>query len=339
MKGGSIFSDGYALIIGAGADLPVTIQDAAGLKDILVDPDRCAYLEENIQILTDERATRDSIIAGLDWLADKLKNTESGTAIVYFSGHGGYMPEYHLVPYGYSHADLSNTAISGGEFSAYLSKLNSQKLLVLMDCCHAGGMVDIKSAGYVNSSIPPQVVDILSQGHGKALIASSRKNEFSYTGEPYSLFTSALREALAGYGASDRDGYAYLTDVALYIGRVVPNRTKNRQNPILQISSADNFALAYYAGGDSIPKSLPGAARSPTPFEALDVNMIDGYQHILNKYKQNLLVVEARISEFYDSAAVPLDLERTRDGILRKIDQLEETIEQDALAAGWVPDQ
>ncbi|MBN3943773.1 MAG: hypothetical protein V7L21_32490 [Nostoc sp.] len=37
------FTNGYALLIGVGADLPVTVLDATALKDILIDSDRAAY--------------------------------------------------------------------------------------------------------------------------------------------------------------------------------------------------------------------------------------------------------------------------------------------------------
>lgn len=38
------FAHGYALLVSVGADLLVTVQDATGLRDILVNPQRCAYL-------------------------------------------------------------------------------------------------------------------------------------------------------------------------------------------------------------------------------------------------------------------------------------------------------
>jgi hypothetical protein len=37
------FTNGYALLIGIGADLPVTVKDATAIRDILIDGDRAAY--------------------------------------------------------------------------------------------------------------------------------------------------------------------------------------------------------------------------------------------------------------------------------------------------------
>ncbi|MGD9185040.1 MAG: hypothetical protein PVJ13_06930 [Desulfobacterales bacterium] len=92
---------------------------------------------------------------------------------------------------------------------------------------------------------------------GNAKIASSQEDELSYAGKPYSAFTLALIEALCGQGVAKKDGYVRVADLALHTREVVPGRTNNKQPPILHFDKADNFAIAYYAGGDVAPKALP----------------------------------------------------------------------------------
>jgi hypothetical protein len=87
-------------------------------------------------------------------------------------------------------------------------------------------------------------------------------------GKPYSAFTLALIESLAGKGASQQDGYVRVADVALYAREVVPKWTGNRQHPILNFEQADNFVLAYYAGGEMEPKGLPFAGEPEIESEA-----------------------------------------------------------------------
>ena len=89
------------------------------------------------------------------------------------------------------------------------------------------------------------------------LIASSREDELSYAGKPYSAFTLALIEALCGQGVAVKDGYVRAADLALHARQMVPGRTKDKQHPILHFEQADNFAVAYYAGGETQPKGLP----------------------------------------------------------------------------------
>ena len=337
MPNPSLFKHGYALLIGVGADLPVTAEDATVLRDILVDPQRCTYPPDQVKLLTKSQATRQGILDGLDWLRTQVQNDPEATVVIYFSGHGGLTPDYHLVPFGYNAQDLANTALSGAEFTAKLGAIQAKKLLILLDCCHAGGMADIKGPGFVKSPLPPEVNEVQTAGSGRVVIASSRRDEVSYTGTPYSIFTQALREGLAGYGAAERDGYAYIADVALYVGRVVPNRSNDRQHPILKLAAADNFAIAHYAGGEKSPKPLPGAQSYLSPVAVVAVNLAEGYRNILKKLQSNLLQVEERMAEFYDEAAIPLDLERTKAGILRRITQTEAKIETEAKKSGWAP--
>lgn len=337
MPNSSLFSHGYALLIGVGVDLPVTVQDATGLRDILVDSQRCAYSIDQAKLLTGNQATRQGMLDGLDWLSMQIQDDPAATAVVYFSGHGGLMPNYHLVPFGYDTHDLANTAVSGAEFTEKLRAIPSRKLLILLDCCHAGGVAEVKAPGFVKSPVPPELDQVLTMGSGRVMIASSRGDELSYTGIPYSIFTQALREGLAGYGASERDGYAYIADIAMYVGRAVPNRTRDRQHPILDLSGADNFAVAYYGGGEKSPKSLPGAQAYISPIEVVDVDLVEGYRRILKKYQRSLLLVEDQMTEFVNQAAVPIDVRLSKEKILERIAEIEATIEERAAKSGWTP--
>jgi hypothetical protein len=260
----TIFRRGFAAIIGVGADLPNTVDDAASLANILEDPGRCAYPSEQVQLLTGEDATRACILDALDRLAQTA--TAETTVIVYFSGHGYRVQTaigeaYYLMPFGYDVSRLYETAVSGDELAAKLRAIPARKLLLLLDCCHAGGLDGAKTAGLelTKAPLPPQAEALFAQGSGRVAIASCRADELSFAGKPYSAFTLALIEALAGSGASRKDGYVRVADLALHTRQMVPQRTKERQHPILHFEQADNFVLAYYAGGDSEPKALPFA--------------------------------------------------------------------------------
>lgn len=256
------FNQGHAIVIGVGADLPNTADDAIGLANILKDSSRCAYPDNHVALLTGERATRSHILSALDQLASTTK--EDATAIIYFSGHG-YRAQtsigeaYYLMPFGYDLSRLYETAVSDNELAAKLQAIPARRLLLLLDCCHAGGLDGAKAAGLslTKAPLPPQAEMLFSQGSGRVAIASSRADELSFAGKPYSAFTLALIEALVGVGVAKEDGYVRVADLALHTRQMVPQRTNDRQHPILHFEQADNFVLAYYAGGDSESKALP----------------------------------------------------------------------------------
>ena len=262
MKGS--FDQGYALVVGVGADLPATVDDAIGLADILRDTGRCAYPPEQVELLTGEQAAAGNIHAALETLAESA--SPESTVVVYFSGHGYQVTSptgefYYLLPYGYDLNRLYQTALSGAEFAERLRAIPAQKLLVLLDCCHAGGVGEAKAPGLelAKSPLPPEAQGLLAEGRGRVLIASSQADELSFAGKPYSAFTLALTEALCGVGVAKQDGYVRVTDLALHAREVVPRRTSGRQHPILHFEQADNFVLAYYAGGETQPKGMPFA--------------------------------------------------------------------------------
>lgn len=324
---GPLFAHGYALVIGVGGDLLITVEDAQAVSNLLLDPQRCAYPLQQVHLLTEQQASRAKILDELDWLSQKAQENPEATVIFYFSGHGGDFPHYHLVPRDYDHNNISSTAISGRLLTEKLQAICSQKLLVVLDCCHAGGMA-LAKAGFHTSPMPSELHTMLSQGRGKVVIASSRKDEISLTSTPYSVFTQAFLEALAGYGAAEQDGYAYIADISLYVGRMVANRTKDKQHPLLNMHGADNFKVAFYAGGKKVPYSLGGHPIPLSHFslDKMDSDEIQRYRSVHKQYRGNLLTVEEKMAEFIDQASIPPDLLRSKAAIIAKLAEIEDKI-------------
>ncbi|BAY20237.1 peptidase C14 caspase catalytic subunit p20 (plasmid) [Anabaenopsis circularis NIES-21] len=255
------FTNGFALLIGVGADLAVTVEDATALKNVLIDPNRAAYPPQQVTLLTETSATRQNILSAFDQIITQVNQNPDATVIIYYSGHGGHTQktnEYFLVPYGYNPSQRNETAISGLEFTQKIEAITARKLVVLLDCCHAGGVPALKEPGetFVKSPIPPELLNVLGTGSGRVVVASSREDEYSYTGQPLSAFTDCLLEALQGKASVNKDGYARILDVLVYLFDQVPKKASGPQHPFVNkvLDLADNFPLCYYAGGS---KFLP----------------------------------------------------------------------------------
>jgi hypothetical protein len=268
-----LFEHGYGLLIGVGADLPVSVKDATALAKLLTDPTRAAYPSTQVDLLTEAEASRQGILDGLNRLIGRVKSDPEATVIVYFSGHGGRLerqnqpPSYYLVAYGYDPGRRLETSVSGEMFADKIKAIQARKLIVLMDCCHAGGMPAPKAEqeGSVKAAPIPIELDKLELGSGRVIIASSLENEFSYTGDPNSVFTACLLDALGGRGSQKGDGYAHILEVISYLFDEVPKRAPGPQRPMVKqiLDLGDNFPICYYAGGSKglpwiVPKSEPG---------------------------------------------------------------------------------
>jgi len=119
---------------------------------------------------------------------------------VYYSGHGGMSgSDYFLIPYETNLADVPGTALPMPTFDGWLHDLNAQRLVVLLDCCHAGSATLKAFDSFAPKAVNP---DALGTGVGRVLIASSTEMQRSYIlpNHPNSLFTEVLLEALAAPG-------------------------------------------------------------------------------------------------------------------------------------------
>jgi Caspase domain len=252
------FNNGYALIIGIGADMPVTIQDATALHNLLTNPDRAAYPSTQTTLLTETNATRNKILTALDHLNHQTSQNPNATAIIYYSGHGAHTPNtnnYFLIPNDYF---TDQQTITSQEFTKKIEAIQAKKLIVILDCCHAAGIPNSKdpTQNLIKSPIPKDILDTLATGSGKVIIASCRAEEPSLTATPYSAFTNCLLESLQGQGTKTPDGYARILDILAYLFAQVPQRTNNQQHPYINkiLDLDDNFPLCYYAGGS---KNIP----------------------------------------------------------------------------------
>lgn len=289
------FTHGYALIIGVNENsvrnwaLPDVAKDVKALSAVLTHSERCAYPQENVRIIQGKDVTKSNIWAGLNWLREKLKSNaeKNTTALIYYSGHGWRdnslpeQPAYYLIPYDVVVDDLRQTALRADDFASEIASLSPQRLLVLLDCCHAGGMgvKDIElspftiPAGWFMGKEKAIPVDfgskdidaaILTQGVGRAVLNSSRNDEKSYIRQDrqMSIFTYHLIEALTGYAPhKDADKEVTVADLLSYVWRAVPESAqreyKKPQHPDGQLSG--NFPVALLLGGNGVPadKSLP----------------------------------------------------------------------------------
>lgn len=303
----------------------MTVSDAEQLAGMLLDESRCAYPVEQVDLLTGPAANRHAVLGGL---AQLRAAGPDATVVVYFSGHGVETPSYCLLPYGYDMHFLAETAISGAEFSAALQAIPARQLLVLLDCCHAGGQASLQFLPKV--PVPAEALSVLAHGAGRVILASSRKDELSWAGTN-SYFTTALLEGLSGYGAAEPDGYARVLDIALWVGRRVPDLTSDRQHPIIKVSNLrDNFAVAWYAGGAKTIAQSPRLAQ-PNPADLHDLTAISAtqratWQRMLMNYHSNLLLIEERMSEYVEFAAIPLQLVSSQRRVQAAIAELEDKL-------------
>ncbi|MBU1750485.1 MAG: caspase family protein [Chloroflexi bacterium] len=247
---------------------PTVIQDARDIRDLLVDPQHCGYVPDHAQILLDQEATGAALRQALADLA--ARTDPDSTVFFYLSSHGGrvetgpHAGEYILpVDADYASGEfIAQTAISGAEFTAALRAIPARKAVVVLDCCHAGGIGQPKGAAalVVKAGLPESYYDALAAGRGRVILASSRSDEYSYVlpGAANSLFTRHLLAGLRGGIPSD-DGLIRIFDLFEYVQPRV-TAEKAIQHPLFKAELEDNFAVGLYLGGQKgvVPRDEQG---------------------------------------------------------------------------------
>ena len=269
------FTNAYALLIGVGESaypklsLPVTVKDMQALRAVLSDPQLCGYDEQHIRLLHDTAATKANILDGLDWLKTCTNKNKAATAVVFYSGHGWRETDsgcYYLLQHDIEALDVKGSALNAQIFTDKLRAIQSKRLLVVIDSCHAQGMANSKDDENVNApknfeqvALPKGLVEDLKQGAGRAVFTSSLGSQSSYVRKEndLSVYTYHLIEALQGAGNKSGDTHVRLSNLMNYLGRMVRESTKAmgvEQTPFFDFTTED-FPVALLLGG----KGLTGA--------------------------------------------------------------------------------
>lgn len=290
MSSPNLFVHGYALLIGVDANhlsnlaLPDVAKDIAALDKVLTDPKRCAYQAEHVRVIAGTEATRQNIIEALEWLQEVIAADKSGnaTAFIYYSGHGWrdtatHPPQYYLIPYDMREDRFRSRALRAEDFAEAIEAIQVQRLCVVLDCCHAGGMgvkgTEGLSDRYSGAAIPASLfmsgqqgnpvgaaakgIEVLQQGTGRAVLSSSQSHQPSYIrkDKQMSIFTYHLVEALSG-AAQPQSGATevLVSDVFSYVYRHVPQSAGTAygvdQTPDGQLTG--NFPIALLNDNKSI---------------------------------------------------------------------------------------
>ena len=324
----------YALLIGVGGDtIGITVDDATAISEVLTDPQKAGYKKENVSLLTNEKATRYNI---LEKLHDIVKTTErepESTVFIYYSGHGGkdsYTDKYYLLPHGYDMSNKTDTMIDGNEFSKLVNKIKADRVLLVLDCCHAAGImingksVISKSDDIKITSSNVELINHLSTGEGKVFITSCDDDEQSYIlkDAKNSLFTEVLLEALEGKVSQNKD-YVSLIDIIYHTSHQVSKRIEKhapscKQRPIykyIENLSPDFYICKRKNSIDEEPKNY--FHRKEKLLKILEQNGVlnsNHAQHFLHQFPKGPLVdsnlIDTDIIEGYARALRSRDAPR-----------------------------
>jgi hypothetical protein len=273
------FTKGHALIIGVGTyqhspqhDVPATAADAQAVSRVVQDAQFCGYPTAQVTLCSESSATRDSILAALD----KLAQTDEGdTVLLFYSGHGdldangNYTLTTHDTQWQNKRV-VPGTAIGQDELLKRLRAVPAKRMLLLFNACQAGKMSHTlgDEAAPTGSALPNQTANaLLSTGSGRIVITACRENQVAFVGSgELTLFAQMLTEGLRGSEEIfNRKGYISAFDLYTHlyyavgeaVQDTVPQHIRdhygNTQEPELTVlKGVGPFAVALYPGAQTL---------------------------------------------------------------------------------------
>jgi WD40 repeat protein len=188
------------------------------------------YRDVAATVLTDDTATRDNIVDGLEWI--QKETTGKDVATIFLSGHGmnDATGVYYFVPTNFDMQKILRTGVPYSEIKKTVSNL-AGKTLVFVDTCHSGNVMGARSKSLADTT--GFVNELASAENGAVVFASATGKQYSWERPEWNngAFTKALIEGLNGKADFSGKGKISINMIDLYLSERVKELTQGVQTP------------------------------------------------------------------------------------------------------------
>jgi hypothetical protein len=227
----------YVLAVGVSSYPPphglgYPAKDAKDFVEVLERQRGRLYRDIEVRVMTDAKATHDSIVEGLDWI--EKNTTQHDVAMVFLSGHGVNDPRtgiYYYLPADFDVERLRRTAVGLPDFLTTVKSIPG-KTVVFLDTCYSGNVLGGRK-GLGATDINGVINEMTSAENGAVVFAASSGNQVALERPEWGngAFTKALVEGLNG-AAAIQGNRITLKMLDLYISERVKELTGGLQTPV-----------------------------------------------------------------------------------------------------------
>jgi uncharacterized caspase-like protein len=187
------------------------------------------YRDVVIRLLADQKATKDEILDGLDWI--QKETTSKDVAVIFLAGHGVNDPGglYYFLPVNVQTERLKRTGMAFSDIKNTVASL-AGKTVLFLDTCHAGNIMGKRRGALDLTGV---VNELTSAESGAVVFASSTGNQYSVEDPAWKngAFTKALVEGIGGKADYTGKGRITINMLDHYLSERVKELTKGRQTP------------------------------------------------------------------------------------------------------------
>jgi hypothetical protein len=228
----------YVLAVGVSkykqADLKLRFaaKDAQDFVSVVKKQKGSLYRDVVAKLLTDEMATRDEVLDGLEWIRREV--TQRDVGMVFLAGHGFNDADgvFYYLPVEGDPDRIKRTGVVYNEIKNTLTNL-AGKSIFFVDACHSGNVMGdgVRRRGQADMNFI--VNELSSAENGVLVFASSTGRQFSLENTAWNngAFTKALVEGLNGKADYNKNGRITHKMLDLYVSERVKELTKGQQTP------------------------------------------------------------------------------------------------------------
>ena len=247
----------YAILIGINnhlddiiRSLSYSVADVKSLYEVLIDPNRGSYNQENTRLMIDESPQpeltpiRSNIMSQISSLSSMASTRDQ--LLLYFSGHGiEKNGRSFLLPQDARYNILDETAISIKWMKKTFISSNARVKILIFDACHSGAIKGKAASGSMTKGLQES---IFPAPEGFAILSSCKMNEVSWEDEELgrSVFSYFLTEGLKGAADYDQDLKVTITEANKYTFEKVSSwalSSSRSQSPNLECSIYGDVVL------------------------------------------------------------------------------------------------
>lgn len=219
----------------------------------LRDPTLIGVPASNIVLLTNEKATREGILDGLESVFNN--SFENDVVMIYLAMHGVTDEgDLYFIPYDAKITRLQTSAISGLQIDEMIkTKGAGRKVIMFVDACHAGAAGSSLVFGGTRAveALPILLAEMVKSQPGVAVFSASDAGQVSREGEEWSghgVFTYYLIQAMTTPAANaNADQFIQLREIVDYVRNKVAADTKGKQTPVFKTYGLDVNMPLFYA--------------------------------------------------------------------------------------------
>ena len=188
-----------------------------------------------VKLITNENATRDNVMDGLEWLQKEV--TQKDTAIAFFAGHGMNDPktgQFYFLPFNANLDAVKRTMVAKSDITSTLDSLPGKRIL-FMDACHSASVSGrSQTRGIVD--IGAMRKEMEAAGSGTLIFAAASGKQGAQENEKWGngAFTKSLLEALSGQADNRKTGRVTVSMLNMFITERVKELTGGSQTPIFK---------------------------------------------------------------------------------------------------------